>query len=155
MSAYLNFFVRINDNFAPIGTYGRSTQIYQLFDQFAPYEQISPITYDTLNSIKQSWRERSDDTQNLIDNSHKRIGLIPSFANSIEDKMDALAEEESYLSELEDTKKELDNARAFIGFLYDILDDIAYGEGEGYKVDEYIYIGVECGAAVGVNDIAK
>ena len=45
MSAYMSFFIRANDSFYPIGTYSRSTAIYEMFGMRAgvPWEQIIPI----------------------------------------------------------------------------------------------------------------
>lgn len=155
MSSYIHFFVRKRDEFAPISIYGRSTKIFQLFNARAPWKQIAPVTYDVLNSVKDDLREHMAASKAAIDKARERIKLIPSFANSIEDKMDAMAEEESYLEELNDEAKEWDAAAAYIGFLYDILDAAEYGNDEALKSNEYLYFGVECGSAVSVKDLAN
>lgn len=155
MSSYVYFFVRKHDEFAPIGIYGRGTQVYQLFNARAPWEQIAPVTYGMLNAIKNELRTLQDSGAADIEKARRKIELIPSFANSIEDKMDAIAEEESWLEELNETAKERDVAAAFVSFLFDILDAAEYGNDETLKSDEYVYFGVECGSAVSAQDLAK
>ena len=155
MSSYIRFFVRKYDEFAPIGVYGRSTKVYELFSARAPWEQIAPVTYEVLNAIKDDLREWAVDNAAAISKAHARMRLIPSFTNSIEDKMDAIAEEESYLEELNDKAKELNTAAAFISLLFDILDAAEYSGDNGLKSNEYIYFGVECGSSVSVKNLAN
>lgn len=155
MSSYIHFFVRKHNEFAPIGTYGRSTCVYELFDHRAPWEQIAPVNYEMLNRVKDDLREKMTENDAAISNAHKRIALIPSFNNSIEDKMDALLEEEAAMEGLTERRKELDSARAFIGFLYDILDAVEYGNDDSLKSTEYLYVGMECGSSVSERNIAE
>ena len=66
MSSYVHFFVRKNDVFAPIATYGRSSKIYYAFDQFAPYGKIRALTASNLRVADSEYLDRAEDFENQI-----------------------------------------------------------------------------------------
>lgn len=153
MSSYIHFFIRKGDTFVPIGTYGRSTKVYEAFQHDAPWEQIRAITASDLDRIRATlMSEEYYDTQ--LTKVRRKIELVGTFTNSIEDKMEALDELEAEIDDWKDMRKETRAARAFIGFLYDILDEADYGDSV-MDPTAALYIGMECGSNVTVANIQK
>ena len=151
MSTYIHFFVRKHDNFAPIGTYGRSTWVFHAFESIAPWEKITVLGYKELGAAKASLSLDSVNAE--IENAKARIAQVSSFNNSIEDKLAAVNAIEDEISEMRETVEEIKNARAFIGFLYDILDEAEFCPLDGVEGNAYLYIGMECGKNVTTKDI--
>lgn len=154
MSSYIYFFAHKNGVFVPIGHYGRSTEIYSVFNEMAAWEQIRPLTRHELKCAKDSLRTEEFYTQR-IEELRARIGYINTFNNTIEEKLRAIEEVEEEIDELREDRKEVRNARAFIGFMYDILDEAEYIESADMDPDDCIFIGLECGSNVSAADIQK
>lgn len=144
MSSYLHFFLRDNDKFLPIGTYGRGSELYQAFNDAVPYAKIAPITNAVLDSIKDDLRSSIEGSRAEERRIEDRIQLISSFNNSVEEKIEALYNLDDYLVEAREDVEAKNLAMAFISFLYDILDEALYGC-EGIDPEAYIYAGIECG----------
>jgi hypothetical protein len=153
MSSYIHFFIRKGDTFIPIGTYGRSTRVYEAFEHDAPWEQIRAVTAADLDRIRNTLiSEEYYDTQ--LAELRRKMELIGTFTNTIEDKIDALDELEAEMEDWKDARKETRAARAFIGFLYDILDEADYGDAT-MDPAATIYVGMECGYNVTAESIMK
>ena len=150
MSSYIHFFVRKGNEFAPIGTYGRSTFVYSAFEVDAPWEHIAAVDIKTLDRAKNRLLNignlRSD-----IAAADETIGRIEAFNNSIAEKMEAIARIKDEIKEMNETIEDVLSARHFIGFLYDILDEAEYSS--QLNANEYLYVGMECGSDVSVKDI--
>lgn len=145
MSSYIHFFVRVNDKFAPIGTYGRSTQIYAAFEQLAPWEKVRSLNFHLLDIAKANLPDKHS-LLDSISSDRERIQLITTFNNDIDAKLDAIHELEAGIAEAEEFLREVENARSFIGFLYDILDEAQYSSGQlVLDAENYLYVGMECG----------
>ena len=143
MSSYVHFFVRKNDVFAPIATYGRSSKIYYAFDQFAPYGKIRALTASNLRVADSEYLDRAETFENQIREIKDRIQLIASFNNDLEDKLRAIEGEESFIAEIKADAEETAAAHMFIGFLRDIIAEVEYGS--KYDPDNYLYVGIDCG----------
>lgn len=144
MSSYLHFFLRDGDKFLPLATYGRGSQLYQIFDDAAPYAKIAPVTVHILDRIKDDARSSIERSRAEISRIEDRIKLIGTFTNSVEEKLEFIHEEDDFLTEAREDIEEKNMAMTFISFLYDILDEARYGE-EGIDSESYVYMGVECG----------
>lgn len=153
MSSYIHFFLRCGDKFLPIGTYGRSTHIYQAFEHFAPWERIRPVTIHFLDGVKNTLKDL-DSLVSDITAARERIFQIGAFNNSIDEKLNAINSIEEEIAESKEEVEEIRNARNFIGFLYDILDEAEYSSAQ-LNANEYLYVGLECGGSVTVADIAS
>lgn len=143
MSSYIHFFVRKNDVFAPIATYGRSSKVYYAFDQFAPYKKIRALTASNLRVIDSEYLDRAEIFEGQIREIKDRIQLIASFNNDLEDKLRAIEGEESFIAEIKADAEETAAAHMFISFLRDIIAEVEYSS--GYDPDNYLYVGIDCG----------
>ena len=144
MSSYLHFFLRDGDKFLPLATYGRGSQLYQLFTDAAPYAKIAPVTNAVLDRIKNDARSSIERSRAEISRIEDRIRLIGTFNNSIDEKIELIHDQDDFLVEMREDIEEKNMAMAFISFLYDILDEAHYGE-EGLDAEAYLYCGIECG----------
>lgn len=43
MSSYINFFIRSDNRFLPLGDFSRSSEIYQRLDNNVPYEKLKAL----------------------------------------------------------------------------------------------------------------
>lgn len=145
MSCFIHFFVRKGDEFAPIGTYGRSTKVYEAFEALAPWEKIAPVTTGRLKGALQRLGT-GDYTRNEIDKANERIDRIGRFSNSVEEKICAIHDELELIGELREDLLETEQAIAFCNFLRDIMGEAEYNP----KLDmsQYVYVGMECGVDV-------
>jgi len=145
MSCFIDFFVRKGDEFAPIGTYGRSTKVYEAFEALAPWEKIAPVTTERLKSALQRLGT-GDYIRNEIDKANERIDRIGKFSNSVEEKICAIHDELKLIDELREELLETERAIAFCNFLRDIISEAEYS----HKLDmnQYVYVGIECGSDV-------
>ena len=146
MSQYINFFIRkqIKDEiaFIPIGSFSRSSHIYKAIID-APYEKIRPLKYEELNDIIKelhaSKREYEDDIKNI---EHTITNIIPSFNNSIEEKMQEIQQQRSYIA---DISEDIVDIQFSIGY-FCALQEIIYDNSDSSpSKDEIIYCGIEVG----------
>ena len=158
MSAYISFFVRgKDDNFYPIATYSRSTYIYSVFSDwgYAPWEKITPLDRNKLLNVRINLNKLfSDHTLSLTEYEERIAQIVQMTNNSVDEKLEAIENEQSCIKEIKLTMDEIKHAHAFIRFLEDILDSVAYGEDEGLNPEAYLYAGVEV-CMPSANDIIK
>ena len=153
MSAYIQFFIRGgNDNFYPIGTYSRSSAIYEMFENFIPdmWGYITPITDELLNGVLYEVRSNTDKFYEAISDFDKKTEEVGMFENvSVLERMNLI---EDYMEMKKEYRKridELDRCRIFIGILRDMLDETEstfyYDEIETIDRNDYVYVGIEVG----------
>ena len=152
MSAYIQFFIRNDEAFMPIGSYCRSSAIYQAFDEYMSWEKIRPLTFDLLNKISGNVKDDIAHHQKQISKIKEHKAFIATFNNSVEEKIEALEGVESLLREYEEGLDTLNHVKEYIYFLEDILEDVEYAE----HIDEnaYLYAGIEIGSPT-VEDIVR
>lgn len=148
MSSYANFYIRVNDKFAPIGTYSRSTDMYQNFYDILPYEKLIALTPLKLHNVILSVRKKISSFSEEID---KNQDLCTQFLNakniSFEDKRMAVEEFNEAIRELEENIDNLQNVINYARVLLNIIDDYKYS-GISFENDyeHYLYAGIEaCG----------
>lgn len=140
MSSYMNFFVKYNDVYAPIGSFSRNNTIYQVFDRL--YGKIQPLTKNELEMVRNTINTRKNELKEYEKNYDNTIKIIQNMNNSVDDKLLALSE---LANERKDLDFEIDDvimAENFCNFLETILDE-TYNEDYGLDRDNYIYYGVE------------
>ena len=151
MSAYIQIKVKVADNkFLPLFCFSRSNVEYEaLEDYVASYSQARPLTKAIVNSAMTANRENRESygatRQRIID----RIASIERMNNSVEEKTQAIWEEQNSLDELEEIRAELEKANQWLRNLYLILDeaeDTKYYSDESRHIDpnDYLYAGIEC-----------
>lgn len=145
MSEYINFFIRYKNNFIPLFDYCRSSYIYKVFREQAPYGKVSAIKYSQLNGVYKDLRDWKEVTLKAIKEKEKTIEEISAFNNSVSDKMEAIYEIKDTLCELEDDAKNLDFALSVVEIIIDIIDTARFTDDYEVDLDNYIYAGIEVG----------
>ena len=151
MSAYIQFFIRKDEAFMPIGSYCRSSAIYQAFDEYIPWEAIKALNEPLLDKIYGLVVDDINHHKEQIEKIKEHRAFIATFNNSIDEKMEMLENVEAMLHEYEEGLASLERVKAYICFLKDIIEDVTFTE----HIDEnaYLYAGIEIGSPT-VEDIA-
>lgn len=146
MSSYVNFYIRVNKSFIPIGSYSRSNPIYRAINQMLPYEKITALTSEKIGKVIDEIKEEIEELEKLKEKDKQTCDKILSMVgNSVEEKMASIysieAEDENIDYELEELKYSKNILQVYL----DMIDEIHYSE--GYVMDNdynhYIYAGVE------------
>lgn len=155
MSQYTHIFVEKQGAFIEISCTSRSCVLSQIFADYAPWEKIREVTYEDLQKIYSQQARELVDLKHRLHEQKKRIAVIASFNNSIDEKLDAWRDIDEGITENKDNIAELEAALCKI----DLLKDIAYQSQLAVKYDHAIpvriYAGCECGSDVTVEDIEK
>ena len=142
MSEYMSFFIRRDvENFVPLFTFSRNCVIYEILRYSVPYGKISPLSYHTLENKSNECERRIKDTEDRIKRCEEERALIASFNNSVEEKMEALADNAQWLGEIKDNLEEERRALYTIIALIDIVEEIRFND--AWDKDKYIYAGIE------------
>lgn len=144
MSAYIHFFVRVEDKFCPIATYCRSSQVFELMHLRAPYEHIKALNSDALTNYEIKAKEILDEWNARKRKYEKRKEIIATFNNSVEEKMEMIHDSDEAIEEIEYEISEAEFVIKFIYFLEHIIREVDYNAPEGIDKDNYLYYGIEC-----------
>lgn len=140
MSAYVNFFIRNNDNFIPLGSYHKNSDFYTIISDRVniPWENITNITYDTLID----WNLSADHTISYFEKAINRVEKMFELSNSftLDDAYEYAGSIEDYEESIEDIK----GLKSIFDFMRNILDEYKYCN-DNYNVDEILYVGMEIG----------
>ena len=159
MSQYLNFFARIGDNFIPIGDYSRNTVFYQMFNSciYPPYEKIMPVSIQQLENIRDGFEKNQRNIELQINRIEKKKGLIATFDNSVDDKLEAVRDCDISIGEWQENYDEVLCSIGSCNTYINMIEAIKYSDEkiEGIDFDNYIYCGIEVGLNVTVEDIVR
>ena len=151
MSAYVNFYLRVNDKLAPIGSYSRSNMVYEITSHVLTWEKLIPITRQMLDN----WRDEAEDKkQHVIDAKkadEKKCAQIMAANNSLDDKLDAVARIEEDYDEMDAFIDECSYTADFFCYLSNIIDDYQYSSDEAQfenDYNHYIYAGIEASGKI-------
>jgi len=140
MSAYIQFFIRHEDTFLPIGVFSRNNVIYQVFDDIAPWEKLRPISEMHLNDVDNIIKSLIKEGEDALAREAEERKLIASFNNSVEEKLMALEGRNEFVREVKDDIKNAEAAQRYVWTLRDILESIEYTD---FNKQPYIYVGIE------------
>lgn len=121
MSQYLYFFARHDKEFVPIADYSRSTKVYSEVN--APYEKIRAIDETELRAIAERLRAGKIFAKTQIEAINRKLELISSANNSLEEKLDAINSELEVIEEYEDDIQALDRYAAELNFIANMACD--------------------------------
>lgn len=146
MSMYINFFMRRDEKFFPIGSYSRNHNIFKAFDNYAPWEKIRPLTVVALRQIGNECSQMKTECEHRIEEKEKKKQLVASFNNSVEEKYEVICDLDDSIDELRQERAEEEMAEYFCIFLEAMIDEIRYGESnEEIDPNAYLYVGIEIG----------
>ena len=140
MSAYIQFFIRHEDTFLPIGTFNRNNAIYQVFDGIAVWEKIRPIGEPILNDAEKIVKEFIGVSEKALARANEEKSAIVVFNNTVEEKLQSINEYNSYIAEIKEDIKGLEAAQQYLWFLRDILESIKCTD---FNKQPYLYVGIE------------
>lgn len=152
MSAYIQFFVRNENAFMPIGIYSRNNTVYQYFDEYTPWEKIKPVTRGLLNKVRDDINEDLAEVQKRYDRAKEMKEWIATLNNSLEEKMEYIENTEEVLSECREAIEQLTYTKHYLNFLDDVIESVEYEEYIDHN--NYLYVGIEVGNPT-VDDIVR
>lgn len=146
MSSYINFYLRVEDKYCPIGIYSRNCPEYRFFKDIVPFEKITPISVKKLQAV-------IEDIEFAINNEMKSIGRyslnirdIKTFNNSLSEKMELIEDYRNTINELKEDLEAKKNCLNFVNWLIEILTDIKYSpyaNKHSITQDNYLWVGIE------------
>lgn len=154
MSSYIYFYTRVKDSFHPIGTFCRSSAIYQAGKDYgAPYEKIRPLKTKRLKYILEGLETDINNCKININKIYKEIDFIKECTSSLEEKTERYRECMQLIDEYNESINEYTFARKYYDMLLLILDSVQYDE--QYDKNSYIYFGVEVPDDITKEDIME
>lgn len=157
MSSYINFFIRSDDKFLPLGDFSRSSEIYQRLHNDVPYEKLRALTYAELDSIEDDILEDKRVLNDKIATYKNEINLITTFTNSVEEKIIEIHRVEEAINDIKEELDELDFAKGWFNSLCRMIDSASDYTDEEYNhlldADKYIYAGVEVPCVPTLKDV--
>ena len=150
MSAYIQFFIRHNETFMPIGTYIRSSKIYEYFDDYTPWEKIKHVTRPLLDKIRDNINDDILYYQKRYDRAKEMKEYVATMNNSMDEKMEWIENIEATLGDCCEEIEKAEYVKHYLNFLDDIIESVEYEDGIDYK--NYLYVGIEVGSPT-VEDI--
>ena len=150
MSAYIQFFVKIGEKFAPIATYSRSNTIYQSFQYAAPWEKIRPVTKEVLANVCADIDDSIENSESTIRRVGDQMEWLKGAEGSFDERMEQLHDLQSWREEVLEGIEEYKDARSFCGFLRTIIEEAETEEGYSENPldlhsDSYVFVGIEVG----------
>ena len=136
VSEYLNIYITTENKevFIPLGTFCRSTKIYEVMSANAPYEKIRELTIDKLNRLILEIKANLISVQKRKKNYKKALKLLGSkTVNMFPTYFEIISTMEYLDEEIEEYK--------FILNRFEIYNEILNDYNE---VNTQIYYGIEC-----------
>lgn len=162
MSQYIHFFVRIGDKFAPIACYSRSTNVFEAFRHYVPYEQVAPLTSQKIGAAREEVTDRIVFYESAIREWKEKLQLLREITTAKEKSFDEFLEKYDEIietiREYEEMVEEWEYVQNFCTFLDNAILEAEELQDEGHsEVDPlaYVYSGIECGTCVTPEDIKK
>lgn len=133
MSQYTDFFLKGDDKFYSLGSWGRSSTIAYFANNFCAnrYGTAKRFTSTMLSDLENQARNKARITNDEIKAHQKRIAEIGNYNNSIDEKLNCIREYEELISDLEEEKEACEYACNYFGFLVEL--------------ENPVYVGLECG----------
>lgn len=146
MSSYINFYLKVEDKYCPIGTYSRNCPEYHFFRDIVPFGKIAPITIKKLEAVIEDIEFAINNEKKSIEKYSLNIKDIKTFNNSISEKMELIEDYRDTINELEEDLEANKNCLNFVNWLIEILTDIKYSyyaSNHDITQDNYLWIGIE------------
>ena len=148
MSSYVNFYLRVNENFAPIGSFSRNNEVYQYIYISVPYGKIRPITHhDFSEFIKNINQDIGKYEKYKLDQQEEIRRAMSLTDRPIDEIMEYVHKVEFTIQEEDKIISELKYAQDVFIVYQNMIDDARYSDLHfDNDCDHYIYAGVEaCG----------
>ena len=144
MSQYINFYLRVNDTFVPVGSYPRNLEIYQVAHNYVPYEHIVNLTEKDFNLMMEDAEAGVRKNKSEMQKLKETISIIMNANNPLNEKLAEVSNIEEEIREIEESNSGLDFAYDIFLHFYDIINDARYGiDPLDNDYNHYIYAGIE------------
>ena len=150
MSQYVNFFIKYNDIFIPIGNFSTNNYIKNLVNGFAPWGKVRAMSVRDINDFREltckeilKWEERKKACESLIRG-------VARFNNSAEDKLELIENIQFDIREYNKMIEEATIGEHFFMFLNWLIDAASVE-----NANKYIYVGIEVGDNITVEDVIE
>ena len=159
MSAYIQFFLRVGDKFAPIYNSSCSSEVYQCFERYAPWEKIAPLDNEQLIYVRQDAKASIDHYEKSIKEAEDEIEFLKGALMQTEERMEQFHDLKEYINDLRDSIKEKEYVLDFCSFIQSMIDE-AHDEKKwgsnplNLDPEAYVYVGIEVGTPT-IEDIEK
>lgn len=154
MSQYISFYVRSkHDDFIGLGDYSRNNLIYQLTDRAlnVPYEHIRVLTTNDLRDMEDEANLERDSINANITKYRGYIADIATFNNSLDEKIEWVAEYQDLIEECTEQLRNVELAAHYFQFLDAIIETNDFN---GIPMDKCVYCGIEISDPT-IDDIEK
>ena len=141
MSQYTEIFVRKNDEFIEISSTGRGSVLSEMFEPQVIWEKIRVIPKEKIKDIYNEYKEHLEKWRGRIDELREMINRIQGMNNSIEDKLNAINDYESMIEDDQEMVEAIEYGLNVLTLLQNLDDEVD------------VYVGLECGPDVTVDDV--
>lgn len=153
MSQYMHFYIKTNnDIYYPIGTFSRSDTRYEMFEDYARWEKVLPLTKGDIIEAIDTMEEHIKNLNEAAIAREKAIEFLKTVSCDLDEKMERFYE---YYEDKEHTLEEIERQKSAIAFGKTLLfiveeaeDDVNYSSENyayGIEPNHYIYVGLETG----------
>ena len=143
MGCNISFFARVGDEFALLGTFGRCSFIYEVTRQWAPWQKVRPLGDAELQDLRCKAEDSLAQVREDKQRSEERIQLILQMDGSVNERLDAITEEQGAIMSYKLDAAEREEAVNFFTFLLSMNHNIEFVEYKNMTHDRYIYVGME------------
>ena len=145
MSSYVNFYLRVNDSFAPIGSWSRSSELYRAMEDYCPYEKLCAFDSATLMDVIHNLEDKIDRMKEMRKFDENRCQMIMQANNSIDEKLEAIYNIESNFEEIDSSIEETAFAADTLRVFYNMIEDFRFSDDGKFSNDynHYVYAGIE------------
>ena len=143
MSSYVNFYLRINDLFVPIGSYSRSSEMYQTMYHYCPYGKIKALTKENLYEVINDLETRAQRIKDFRAADEKRCDMIMQANNALEEKMEAISDIMSGFNEMDTNIKEVSFSVDTLRVFSNMIEEFSYNNKFSNDYNHYLYAGIE------------
>lgn len=148
MSQYLRFYIKNGENFLPIGTWNRSSRVYDIF-RGAPYEKIRALKDSDLANAREQVRENLTYFAGAEQRAKDEIEFLRSCVMGAEERLEHYNDLVDYINELHENREEEERVLQLVNFFQDIIDEAANAEKWSdnpldLRADSYLFYGIEC-----------
>ena len=154
MSEYMTFVVRKGDILTPIYTCTRSSEVFQDMKSVAEYGFLTEVHKDELVECIENEKACARDLEKDVELVESNKRLVADWKNSVEEKMEALAQYDLARQEILDRIEEVRTTAARLQFLYDIAEELEYFK-DYSKKESGLYVGIEIPEDPSLADIGK
>ena len=136
MSAYIQFFIKVDGKFITIAEYSRSNMLYQVGSEAgAPWEKIRLVSDNFKGYVRTLLKDQIEGYQASIKHYEELCATIAEMNNSVVEKMEALSDVRVDREEVEDELRHAEDMLADFNFMCRMAEDYNYP----------FYVGIEVG----------